>query len=93
MPAGKTLQSYAPGHALNPLARSVLQGPKNGEVRLSLFKVFKITESTNFRINVDAFNAGNIQGLINPNTTTGSLTYLSSYWTPRQIQLSGRFTF
>ena len=93
VPAGKSLQSYAPGHALNPLARSVLQGPKNAEADISLFKVFKITEGTSLRINVDAFNAFNIQGLVNPNTTTGSLTFLSSYWTPRQLQLSGRFTF
>lgn len=91
--AGTSLQSYAPGHALNYLARSVLQGPKNAEADMSLFKVFKVTEGTSIRINVDAFNVFNIQGLINPNTTTGSLTYLSSYWTPRQIQLSGRFTF
>jgi len=93
VPTGKSLQTKAPGHALNPLARSVLQGPKNGEADISLFKVFKITEGTSLRINVDAFNAFNIQGLNNPNTTTGSLTFLSSYWTPRQIQLSGRFTF
>lgn len=93
VPAGKSLETYAPGHAVNPLARSVLQGPKNGEVDISLFKVFKITEGTNLRVNLDAFNAFNIQGLNNPNTTTGSLTFLSSYWVPRQIQLSGRFTF
>ncbi|MBS1831603.1 MAG: hypothetical protein JST65_08230, partial [Acidobacteria bacterium] len=45
------------------------------------------------RFNVDAFNAFNIQGLVNPNTSDGIQQLQSSYWTPRQIQLTGRFTF
>jgi hypothetical protein len=42
---------------------------------------------------VDAFNAFNIQGRVNPNTTTGVESLQTSYWTPRQIQISARFTF
>jgi hypothetical protein len=49
-------------------------------------------------VNFDAFNAFNIQGLGNPDTTSGIIDYgangmTSSYWTPRQVQLTARFTF
>jgi hypothetical protein len=47
----------------------------------------------NFRVNVDAFNAFNIQGYINPNTTDGTENFLTSYWNPRQIELTARLTF
>jgi hypothetical protein len=58
-----------------------------------LFKVFSITERVKLRINVDAFNAFNIQGYKNPNTTDGTQSLQTSYWTPRQIQLTARVTF
>lgn len=93
-PGGTTLQVYNPGPAgTTPISHTVLQGPKNAEADISLYKVFKITEGTSLRINVDAFNAFNIQGLNNPNVGDGTLNFLTSYWTPRQLQLSGRFTF
>ncbi len=44
-------------------------------------------------MNVDAFNAFNIQGRVNPNTTDGIESLQTSYWTPRQVQFSGRLTF
>jgi hypothetical protein len=44
-------------------------------------------------LNVDAFNAFNIQGRLNPNTTDGIQQLTTSYWTPRQIQLSVRLSF
>ena len=94
LPAGEIAEIYNPGPAgLGAIPHTILQGPKNGEADISLFKVFKITEDKTLRINVDAFNAFNIQGLNNPNTGDGTLNFLTSYWTPRQIQLSGRFTF
>jgi hypothetical protein len=82
----------------NPYSRTVLQGPFNYNVDLSVFKVFPITERANLRFNVDAFNALNIQGFTNPNTTTGEIAYApngqsTSYWTPRQVQLTLRLTF
>jgi hypothetical protein len=44
-------------------------------------------------VNVDAFNAFNIQGYVNPNTSDGTESLQTSKWTPRQIQLSARITF
>ena len=96
---------YAPGpygtgsSGANPYSHTVLNGPINWTVDLSVFKVFPITEKTNLRVNVDAFNALNIQGYTNPNTTDGveqivpGAGVASSYNTPRQIQLTMRLTF
>lgn len=90
--------TYAPGpYNTNLYSHTVLQGPKNFSADLSMFKVFPITERTNLRFNVDAFNVLNIQGTNNPNTTDGTIQtapqFSSSYWTPRQVQFTLRFTF
>jgi hypothetical protein len=86
--------AYSPGlTGLNRFSHTVLSGPINYNADLSLFKVFPITEKVNFRVNVDAFNAFNIQGYINPNTTDGTENFLTSYWNPRQIELTARLTF
>jgi hypothetical protein len=77
----------------------VIAGPTNYNVDLSLFKVFPITHGVALRVNVDAFNAFNVQGLQNPSGSTGLLTYqpggvgASSYNAPRQIQLTARLSF
>ena len=85
---------YSPGPAgANPFSQTVLLGPFNYNADISLYKVFSITERVKFRLNVDAFNAFNIQGRVNPNTTTGIESLQTSYWTPRQIQFSGRLSF
>jgi hypothetical protein len=85
--------AYSPGPSLNPFTKTVLHGPFNYNVDLSIFKVFPIKEKVNLRINVDAFNALNIQGYINPNLTDGTENLLSSYWTPRQLQFTARLSF
>jgi len=83
----------------NPFAHTVLNGPWNWGVDASLFKVFPIKESVDLRLNVDAFNVFNNQGLANPNGSTGETCFsagtsvCSSYNTPRQIQISARLTF
>jgi hypothetical protein len=82
---------YTPGS--NPYSQTVLLGPYNFEADMSLYKVFSITERVRLRVNVDAFNAFNIQGRVNPNTTDGTESLQTSYWTPRQIQFSARLTF
>ena len=56
-------------------------------------KEFTITERVRLRFNVDAFNAFNIQGLVNPNASDGIQSLQQSYWTPRQIQFTGRLSF
>jgi hypothetical protein len=71
----------------------------NWGVDSSLFKVFPITERMYLRINLDAFNTFNNQGLANPSSTTGETcvqpgtSACSSFNTPRQLQISARFTF
>lgn len=92
--------AYAPGIVgANPFSHTVLNGPMNYEVDLSLFKVFPIKENVNFRVNIDAFNALNIQGYTNPKAVDGTEAVApggvgaSSYWTPRQLQLTMRLTF
>jgi hypothetical protein len=90
---------FSPGpSATNPFSKTVLRGPYNYNADISLYKVFAIKEGMFFRVNFDAFNAFNIQGTPNPNTTSGEIVLAgngaaSSYWTPRQVQLSARFTF
>jgi hypothetical protein len=83
----------------NPYNKTVVHGPFNYEADLSVYKVFPINERMNVRVNVDAFNAFNIMGYNNPNATNGEESVSpggvdgSSYWTPRQLQLTMRFTF
>lgn len=84
--------SPSPGGS-NPYSHTVLNGPMNYDVDLSLFKVFPITRSVRLRVNVDAFNAFNIQGYNNPDGTDGLEDMRSSHNTPRQIQLTARLTF
>jgi hypothetical protein len=95
---------YAPSpsgaNGENLFSHAIIRGPVNYNYDISLFKVFPITERMNLRMNLDAFNAFNQQGLNNPGTTNGEVALqpgvsggASSYWTPRQLQLTMRFTF
>lgn len=96
--------AYAPhsqaGFSSNPWSHTFLRGPINYNADASLYKVVTITERVNLRINWDVFNAFNIQGLNNPNTSNGLQDLqpgvtggASSYWQPRQMQLTARITF
>jgi hypothetical protein len=90
----QVVTGYSPGPAgSNPFSQTVLLGPFNYTADMSLYKVFSITERVKLRVNVDAFNAFNIQGRVNPNTTDGIESLQTSYWTPRQIQFTGRLSF
>jgi len=93
-------QGYSPGPiGSNLYSQKILNGPINWNVDLSVFKVFPIHDQMALRFNVDAFNAFNIQGTNNPNGTTGEIAIApgavgaSSYWTPRQIQMTLRLQF
>jgi hypothetical protein len=83
----------------NPYAHTVINGPFNWDADLSLFKVFPITERVRLRLNVDAFNAFNHQGLPNPSGSDGTVCSspgglgCSSANTARQLQLTARLTF
>jgi hypothetical protein len=86
--------AFNPGPAgANPFSQTILQGPKNYQTDISLFKVFSFTEQVRLRLNVDAFNAFNIQGRVNPSTSDGIESLQNSYWTPRQIQFTLRLSF
>jgi hypothetical protein len=85
---------YSPGPSgANPYGHTVLQGPINHRADISLYKIFSITETVRLRFNLDAFNAFNIQGLVNPNSSDGIQSLQTSYWTPRQIQFTLRLSF
>jgi hypothetical protein len=58
-----------------------------------LYKTFSITEQIKLRVNIDAFNAFNIQGRRNLDATTGIQQLQMSYWTPRLVQFSVRLSF
>jgi hypothetical protein len=83
----------------NPFGHTALHGPTNWVADASLFKVFPITERSNVRMNVDAFNVFNHQGLPNPSTTDGTVCYspggvgCSSYNAARTLQLTLRINF
>jgi hypothetical protein len=90
----QVVTAYSPGPAgSNPFSQTVLPGPFNYLTDISLYKVFSLTERVKLRVNVDAFNAFNVQGRVNPNTTDGIESLQTSYWTPRQIQFTARLSF
>ena len=80
------------------LAKKWLNGPTNWNADLSIFKVIPIRGKISFRFNVDAFNVFNVQGYTNPGSdgveqVQAGVGQASSYWTPRQIQLTARLNF
>ena len=85
----------------NRFSRSIVHGPFNYETDLSVYKLFPIREKMDLRVNVDAFNALNIQGYVNPNGTNGEEGVIpggidstsSSFWAARQLQLTMRFSW
>ena len=86
--------AYSPGPTgVNAFGFTTLQGPYNWQTDMSLYKVFSLTERFKLRFNIDAFNAFNMQGLTNPGAGDGINTLQTSYWTPRQIQLTLRLSF
>jgi Carboxypeptidase regulatory-like domain len=79
-------------------AHKFLNGPFNWEADASIFKVFPVTERVNLRIDMDAFNAFNVQGYNNPGSdgveeVQPGVGQANSYNTPRTIQLTARLTF
>lgn len=100
---GETTTYVSGGAGTNPYSKTFINGPTNWEADISLFKVFPVTESINFRFNVDVFNFLNHQGFNNPSgagTTDGTEAYYpggasgaTSYNPARQIQLTLRLTF
>jgi hypothetical protein len=83
----------------NPYGHTALHGPWNWSTDASLFKVFPITGRLNLRMNVDAFNVFNNQGLPTPSTSDGTVCVTpgglgcSSSNAGRQLQFTARLNF
>ena len=99
---GTTVSSigYGSSTGTNQYAHTFIQGPKNWETDISLFKVFPVTERYSVRFNLDAFNFLNHQGFNNPNTTDGTEAYwpggqsgATSANSGRQLQFTLRLSF
>jgi hypothetical protein len=75
------------------LEKTWLQGPINWPINASLYKVFPIKEGMFLRVNLDAFNALNSLGENNPDTGTGIQHFRTNGNTPRQLQITARFSF
>jgi hypothetical protein len=96
---GPTLSNSPTIDVTNPYGHTVVGGPMNWEADASLFKVFPIRESMNLRLNFDAFNVFNHQGLPTPSGTDGTVCVTagalgcSSENAGRQLQFTARFSF
>lgn len=81
-----------------PYSHTWLLGPWNWNADASIFKVFSITERVKLRVDMDAFNAFNVQGYTNPGTAgieqvQPGVGQASSANTARQIQITARLNF
>jgi Carboxypeptidase regulatory-like domain len=93
-------QAYSSSTGANRYSKTFIEGPKNWESDLSLYKVFPVTERFNLRFNLDAFNFLNHQGFNNPNTTDGTEEWwpggqsgATSANSGRQLQFTLRLSF
>lgn len=78
---------------LSPVRAVSFAGPYNWTEDASMFKSFALGNKLSLRVNADFFNVFNMQGLNNPNTSTGLVSLRSSYNTPRQFQLTARLSW
>ena len=81
------------------LSKTWINGPNNIITNdASIFKVFPITERTSLRVNMDVFNAMNVQGYNNPGSdgieqVQPGVGVASSHNAPRVLQFTMRLTF
>jgi hypothetical protein len=87
-----TLQRTTLDSNLNPYRNQFVPGPWNFSMDSSIFKTIRITEKTFLRFNADFFNVFNAPGLVQPGGD-GIVSKVLSANTPRQLQLSLRFTW
>ncbi len=97
---GSENQAFTEPSSGNPFWKTIIQGPRNWETDISLFKTFPIKGSVKFTFKADIFNFLNHQGSTAPDPTTGIEKYVAggnagatSYNGPRQVQFTGRLTF
>jgi Carboxypeptidase regulatory-like domain len=84
----------------NPFSKTFIQGPKNWESDISLYKIFPVTERLKMNFKMDVFNFLNHQGYNNPNATSGiqefeagGVSGATSYNAGRQVQFTLRLLF
>jgi hypothetical protein len=75
---------------LHPWRTQIAPGPWNFGMDASLFKRIPLTERVTLRLNFDAFNVFNVQGMQLPDVATGIISLRNSHNTPRQLQFTGR---
>ncbi len=74
-------------------ARNFFKGPGSWNADITLMKSFKLTESANFQVGADFFNAFNHPVDANPNATTGLQDLSTQANGSRVIQLRGRISW
>jgi hypothetical protein len=82
-----------PYDVYNSMPRNFIEGPKQWNVDLSVFKSFQIAERWKLRFTADAFNVFNHPNNINPDTSTGLINLSQQSNEPRIIQFSLRLDF
>ena len=87
--------AYNPGTGMDPVRVHHSAGTLQLQHRHVALQGVFVPNRFKLRFNIDAFNAFNIQGRVKSgrNVTDGIQALTTSYWTPRQIQLSARLTF
>lgn len=91
---GKPLQA-ATGN-FGTAGNNTERNPGFKDIDLSLFKSFRTVGDQSFKLRIDAYNAFNLASYAAPNSRTGSSQYgqiLSTASNPRQLQISGVYTF
>ncbi len=85
---------YTPGNS----GVFILEGPTERFLNLSFLKSFHVTESKQLEFRAESFNLTNTPNFANPNTALGSSTFgtvsaLSVFANPRQIQFALKLLF
>jgi len=79
------------------LGRNTLNMPRNIRIDLSIFKDFRITESTKLQFRAEGFNVANTPLFGIPNNTIGAtfgkITGTNAFYTPRDIQFALKLIF
>jgi hypothetical protein len=77
----------------NPMSRNFIEGPKNWNADVSLFKNFRFSEGKNLRFTADFVNFFNHPNNRTPDTSTGLIDLSRQLNEPRIIQFSMRLQF
>jgi hypothetical protein len=88
-----TLQRVDLNTNLHPWRNQSLPGPRSWGLDASLFKNTRLNEQFVLRFNADFFNAVNMPGLNQPNSTTGIVSLQNSANSARQLQLTLRLAW